>query len=288
MVKALTFKGDKPSKKRKRPATTVSDDPTSSSTALTSTSKAPNPPPEDVPEDDTWVTADLPTDIAGPIILVLPSTLPTCLACDANGKVFASPLENIVEGDPATAEPHDVRQVWVATRVAGGEGVISFKGHHGRYLSTDKSGTVSAHPEAISPSESFHCIPVPGTPSTMSIQTLRDTFLSVSSTSPPGSPSHPSNSITSASIPTISALAESIAFHTTFRIRMQARFKPRLKASKEEKARGKISRRELEDVVGRRLDEAEVARLKRARREGNFHEEILDVRVKGKHDKFAS
>lgn len=42
-----------------------------------------------------------------------------------------SELENLIEGDPATAEPHDVRQVWVATKVAGSEGV-SFKGHHGR------------------------------------------------------------------------------------------------------------------------------------------------------------
>lgn len=69
---------------------------------------------------------------------------------------------------------------------------------------------------------------------------------------------------------------------------MQARFKPRLKANKEEKAREKISRKELEEVVGRRLADEEVRRLKRARREGGYHEAILDVRVKGKHDKFAS
>lgn len=69
---------------------------------------------------------------------------------------------------------------------------------------------------------------------------------------------------------------------------MQARFKPRLKASRESKALEKISRRELEAVVGRRLEDHEVKRLKKARREGNYHEEILDVRVAGKHDKFAS
>ena len=69
---------------------------------------------------------------------------------------------------------------------------------------------------------------------------------------------------------------------------MQARFKPKLKANKENRAREKISRKELEEVVGRRLDDDEVKRLKRARREGNYHEAILDVRVKGKHDKFAS
>ena len=69
---------------------------------------------------------------------------------------------------------------------------------------------------------------------------------------------------------------------------MQARFKPRLRASRERTARAKVSRKEIEEAVGRRLDDGEVRRLKRARREGNWHEAILDVRVKGKHDKFAS
>lgn len=68
---------------------------------------------------------------------------------------------------------------------------------------------------------------------------------------------------------------------------MQARFKPKLKASKESKAREKISRKDLEEVVGRRLGDDEVKRLKKARVQGNYHEVILDVRVKGKHDKYS-
>lgn len=82
--------------------------------------------------------------------------------------------------------------------------------------------------------------------------------------------------------------ATGISSESTLRVRMQARFKPTLKASRETKAREKITRKELETAVGRRLEDHEVKRLKRARREGNYHEEILDVRVKGKHDKFAS
>ena len=81
--------------------------------------------------------------------------------------------------------------------------------------------------------------------------------------------------------------AESISFPTAFRIRMQARFKPKLKASKESKAREKISRKELEEAVGRKLEDDEVRRLKKARVEGDYHEAILDVRVKGKHDKYS-
>lgn len=68
---------------------------------------------------------------------------------------------------------------------------------------------------------------------------------------------------------------------------MQARFKPKLKASKEEKAKEKISRRELETAAGRRLDDDEVKRLKRARREGDYHEVLLDLKVKNKHDKYS-
>lgn len=68
---------------------------------------------------------------------------------------------------------------------------------------------------------------------------------------------------------------------------MQARFKPKLKASKESKAREKISRKELEEVVRRRLNDDEVKRLKKARVQGDYHESILDVRVKTKHDKYS-
>ncbi|KAJ9486280.1 hypothetical protein VN97_g7060 [Penicillium thymicola] len=122
MVKPLTFKGDKPKKRKTR---------TTDNEAPTSKSRRTEPEPEDNPEDQSWVSADSPSDIAGPVVLVLPSDDPTCVASDANGQVFASKLENLVDGDPSTAEPHDVRQVWVASRVAGTES-FSFKGHHGK------------------------------------------------------------------------------------------------------------------------------------------------------------
>ena len=128
-IKALSFKGDKKIKKRKRvDVASKFDDPAPSA----STSKALTASKDDgSADDDSWVTAEATNDIVGPIIFVLPSEPPTCIACDTNGKVFASPLENIVDEDPRTAEPHDVRQVWVANRVAGTE-TFSFKGHHGR------------------------------------------------------------------------------------------------------------------------------------------------------------
>ena len=143
-----------------------------------------------------------------------------------------------------------------------------------RYLGCDKNGTLSATSEAVSPLESFTVIPTPDTPGTFQLQTARDTFIGVAGGSGGGKEE-------------IKGSAEEISFGTTLRIRMQARFKPRLKASKEDKAKEKISRKELEEAAGRKLDEDEVRRLKKARREGDFHEQLLMVKVKGKHDKYG-
>ena len=127
MVKPLSFKGEKKPKKRKRNA---NDDPDGNDDRGHST-KDIVAVDADAGEDDSWTSAELAGDISGPVVFALPTEPPTCIACDANGKVFTSPLENIIGGDLATAEPHDVRQVWVANRVAGTE-FHSFKGHHGR------------------------------------------------------------------------------------------------------------------------------------------------------------
>lgn len=263
MVKPLSFKGEKKPKKRKLNDLTDEARQEQALEKLQTASAA--------QEDDSWVSAEVPSDVIGPIVLVLPSDPPTCLACDANGSVFTNGLENVVDGDPATAEPHDVRQVWVVSRIAGTEN-ISFKGHHTKYLSCDNIGLLSARTEAISPDETFTCFASPDTPGTFSIQTVRDKFLSVAETSK-GAEARGD--------------AETISFTTTVRIRMQARFKPRLKASKDSKAKEKISRKELEEAAGRRLEDHEVKRLKRARVDGSYHEAILDVRVKGKHDKYS-
>lgn len=127
MVKPLTFKGDKKSRKRKAPRSPERADPDSTIVASNSSEVVKN----EQQEDDTWVNAEAASDLRGPVIFVLPSPKPSCIACDVNGTVFASELENIVDEDPSTAEPHDVRQVWIANSIAA-TGEISFKGHHGR------------------------------------------------------------------------------------------------------------------------------------------------------------
>src|SRR2546421_9844791 len=155
-IKPLSFKGDKKAnKKRKR-----GPDDESAGAKSTDLTTAPNDHDGQASqEDDSWVSCDLPSDLSGPTLLVLPTTPPTALASDPHGNIFASRLENVIEGDPATAEPHDVRQVWIATRIAGtGEGQTSFKSAHGKYLACDMYGILSAKREAIGPEEAFQVI----------------------------------------------------------------------------------------------------------------------------------
>ncbi|OJD34355.1 frg1-like family protein [Diplodia corticola] len=266
MVKPLSFKGDKKPRKRKRPAADGNEDGAPAAKELATAGGSAAQAAED---DDSWVTAEAASDISGPVTFVLPTDPPAFLGCDANGTVFTSKVENMVEDDPSTAEPHDVRQVWIAHRVAGNEN-FSFKGHHGKYLACDKFGVLSAQREAVSQDESFLCIPVANNPGTFAVQNLREKFIAVD---------EGKNEVRGDS--------ENIDFNSTFRIRMQARFKPRPKTNKEQRAAEKISRKELEEMVGRPLEDDEVKKLKRSRRAGNFHETLLDVKVKGKHDKFA-
>lgn len=131
MVKPLTFKGDKKPKKRKRTEAGEGAGQDEDAGRQLKAAKAADADKAD--HDDSWVSAEAVTDVSGPILFVLPTEPPTALACDANGKVFTLPIENIVDGNPSSAEPHDVRQVWVANRIAGTDH-FRFKGHHGKYV----------------------------------------------------------------------------------------------------------------------------------------------------------
>ena len=126
MVKPLVFKGEKSLRKRKTPS--------SQEDGVTDALKYPDDPtvPFKVEGNNFWVSAEVVSDITGPVLLAGLSAPLKCVSCDANGQVFLSDIENTINGDLALAEPHDVRQVWVAGMVAGTDN-ISFKGHHGRY-----------------------------------------------------------------------------------------------------------------------------------------------------------
>lgn len=294
-VKPLSFKGDSKKPKKRKQRSYEEDD--SGAPAIDGAH-----PTHDPADDDSWTMPDQPSDLTGPTLIVLPTNPPTCLASDAHGNIFASQLENIVESYEETAEPHDVRQVWVASTVAG-TGQISFKASHGGYLSCDSIGVLGARREARGMEEGFVVEAVETAEGRqrfrlrttasktadgekgrryLSSTTAETSGANASSKAADGEDSKKKVSIS------IRGDGEADSNSTQVVLKMQARFKPRLQQHKETKAKEKVSRRELEQVVGRRLDDDEVKRLKRAKKDGTYYEEILDVRVKGKHDKFAS
>ncbi|KAI5811450.1 FRG1-like family-domain-containing protein [Peziza echinospora] len=277
MVKALTFKGDKKTKKRKRTKEDVSEEAEggggegSSSTAIATTTTTTATTGHGTDEPEGWVTMEAQEELVGPIMLTFAATKPICLACDATGKVFASILETIEGENLHTAEPLEVKQVWVVTKIHGSDS-YSFKSHHGKYLSCDKFGILTATREAISHEEGF--IPVKTEVGGWAFQTAREKYIGVEDPKSGGTIE-------------IRGDAEEIGFCQTWTVRGQAKYKKKTK-KEENRIRDKITRKELEAQAGVKLDDEQVKKLKKARREGGFHEALLDIRVKhGKHDKYA-
>lgn len=126
-----------------------------------------------------------------------------------------------------------VRQVWVSTRIADSSR-FAFKGHHGRYLSIDKFGILSAITEAISPEEEITPVHQSDTTRLWGLQTVRDKFISAEEI--------PGKDVI------IRGDAETIAFGENWGIRMQRRFKKKNTKSDGKEIKDKISRKDLEKL----------------------------------------
>lgn len=295
-IKPLSFKGDKANKKRKH-HTSSDNAPAGNKIAKVDASS----------DDDSWTGPLSVSELAGPVLIVLPTSPATCLASDPHGNVFASPLVNIVDGNPKTAEPHNVQQVWVVTKVAGlAENEVNFKGSHGGYLSCDPYGVLGARREARGREESFVVtldeengkaswqLRTAASKSATKVEDYR--YVSATTEGKSRLKAEYDDDDNKGSIPaepakvSISIRGDGDASSDTTHmiVRMQSRFRPQSQEVKEAvRAKEKISRRELEAAAGRVLNDEEAKRLKKAKRDGTYHEEILDIRAKGKHDKFA-
>ena len=158
MVKPLSFKGDKKVKKRKR----TRDEDADGDGPATKDLKAAQHQDDD---DESWVSADSVSDVSGPVIFVLPTKPPTCLACDANGKVYASPLENMVDEShlpfvhpqvgPAAAAL-DIDDVVLADDVLGG---CYPRGAAGKAAKTETAlPTFGAIPDGLRERQDIFCV----------------------------------------------------------------------------------------------------------------------------------
>jgi len=110
-------------------------------------------------DDEGWMDAESLEDIStGPLFITFTSSPPIAVASDPLGKVYASVLKASGDsGDVGNAEPDDVRQVWIATRLAESS-KISLKTPTGRFLTCDKVGILSATKEAIGAEEEWQPI----------------------------------------------------------------------------------------------------------------------------------
>lgn len=287
MVKPLLFKGEKRPKKRKHHE--VSQD---KSTDVDASNNGAD-------ENDSWTMPADASELTGPTVLVLPTVPLTCLASDLNGNIFASQLENLVEGNPKTAEPHSVQQVWVASRIVGmAENEVNLKGSHGAYLSCDQYGILQAKREARGREETFVIEQVLEedardtyrlrTAATKEKSDARYIGAEIEETKAQKESSTEDSDSRKKIVVALRGDLESSSSCTHLILRMQSKFKPQTAASKEAaRVKEKISRQQLETDAGRKLTDEEAKRLKRARREGVYQESILDIRAKGKHDKYA-
>lgn len=144
-----------------------------------------------------------------------------------------------------------MKQVWVATKIHGCER-WSFKSHHGKYLGCDKHGILSATREAISPEEEFTPVRNELGGGRWALQTVRERFVGVDE---------------SAGVIEVRGDAESVGFGETWRLRLQKRNKKRTKGvGADGKIKDKITRKELEELAGVKLDDDQVKTLKKSRR----------------------
>ncbi|KND03825.1 uncharacterized protein SPPG_01280 [Spizellomyces punctatus DAOM BR117] len=250
----LSFKGDntiEKKKKKKRKAETEAE--------------------ETLPEDG-WVAVDHIDDIKGPILLLTTSTDPaSVLNCsDSSSKVQFTPI------DPATPlasyEPTTVSQVFVAKRLPDSS-KLCFRSAYDRYLGSDKFGVVQCEREAMGPSEEWEVVL---REDGLALQSSFEKFLKCDADG------------------RARADSENVGFKEVFQMRCQAANKARAKKKKVDVS---INAEELEvDHIkkfhswgGGRLvlSQEDTTVLRKAKKEGNLNETLLDRRSKLKSDKFC-
>ncbi|KAM3584653.1 hypothetical protein VKS41_003460 [Umbelopsis sp. WA50703] len=250
----LTFKGDKEHKKKKKRKADSEDrnhDKESSS--------------------EGWVLCDQLDDLVGPLFITHPSDPAICLTVNDLELLVPYPIPNLYDDSPA---PTITNQVFIGARVVGSSSAFTLKSSLGKYLSSDKFGVVSVDREAVSMIEEWKPTFTDGG---VGFQNAYDKFLMVDEIVGGGFK--------------VRADAESLGFCETFRVYCQARFKRKIKTSK----------KEVVDATGIELDnikkfqswgsnrymgtEHDMRDLKRAKKQGNLSETLLDRRSKMKSDR---
>lgn len=219
-----------------------------------------------------WTSASHFKDLKGPIVLSAqtPKGI-ACIAADAEGKLYISLDVDILSDSESpinTVEPNNTQQVFVISLLAfnkGDQEQFSFKTSRNTYLSADKIGKVDAKASAIGSGEMFSAI---NNGNRWLLKGSNGQFLSVTS-----------DDSTKSGLRV--ELTEEPETFFTLRIQSTSKYVEPLSTTL---STGKISTKELEAKMDRRLTDMEVRKLKRAYKDGKLNEALLDMRLKSKTD----
>ncbi|KAJ3410769.1 hypothetical protein HDV05_003271 [Chytridiales sp. JEL 0842] len=257
----LSFKGD-PKKKKKKKSNADKDFDTYSGPT------------------EGWTSADIFEDIQGPVMIVSGITEPPSVLCcsERDNKLYFKPL-----ADPrmnlTNAEPDDVEQVFLATKLPTGGSKISLKSAFDRYISTDKFGVVSCETEAVGPTEEWEVVI---RDDGIGLLSARSKYLSADESGAKGSQS---------ALPR--ADSEEMKFKEVFKVRCQAQYKIKSRKRKAEESSVDANLLELEQIKKFHshgkviLTDDDRYDLKKAKKAGALNEALLDRRAQMKSDKFC-
>ncbi|KAL1412574.1 hypothetical protein Q8F55_000321 [Vanrija albida] len=296
--KRLKFKGDKPKKKKRSYRESHGGDDLEALAAA---------------DPSGWMFPTELSEVTGPAYILLPTTPLTCLAWDASRqRVYAAAVDVPEAPEGANelstsetlqvVEPSDVNHVWVISRLAGSDDVVSLRTSSGTFLTVSPSGVLSATAASRGPLEAL--VPVltdaSGLFPKIALRTHADKYISVPSFTKEEIYAHKSE---------LRGDADAPGEDEGFRIKCQREFvlKARV-AAIEGKEGGAGKRRLLEGgpSAGSVEDELRKAKeyqgwkghrtqlapgdrreVKRAIKEGRVAEAMLDRRSKMKSDRYA-
>lgn len=260
MVKKLSFKGDKKVKKAK--------------TAVKSTGEKKRARTDS--DDSGWISATSSEEFHGPTLLVTKSEKkPCCLAFDSD-KMTTSYDIDTVENSLDTAEPTSTQQVLLLSpldfdtnkrTIDIDETVARFAlkvPSLGVFMGVNKAGHVSLDSVAIGKEQQFT---FKREDNGWTMQTAFNAYIEIKD----------------GKIGT----TEDVTNGSKFTIRLQSCHRKKTTAEKQTVTYYAMNTKALEERAGRSLDAEEVVKLKKANKEGNLNEALLDLRQRGKSDTYC-
>jgi protein FRG1 len=242
-------------------------------------------------------------DLIGPIYIIFNDDPPLCLAVvEETHQLYLSPTHiDASENRLQMLEPDHVTQVFIGQRISTSGG-FSIKSVEGKYLSTDKFGVVSCDKEAVGPTEEWQPIL---REDGIAWQSVYGKFLSVDLKESNQDNTQEKARATEATMsgrgrirtmsgPRLRADAETITFTEVFIIKCQAELRKRKRTTPSTTelvediqtfAQEQARRYQSGKVI--HLTEEEERELKRARRQGQLAQALLDRREKSKSDRYC-